>query len=454
MAVRTDAGAEAGISPPEPDLTPQEMIDRAVALRPLLREQSAETEERACPSQEIHEACVAAGFYRCYIPRRYGGYEFGAPTFMRVVQELSRGDVSAGWCIALAAAHALQIASWWPEQAQEEIFGDGDFRCAAVAAPIGPAVRTDGNGPSSRGGNGPSSRHGNGPSSRLTPGWELTGKVGYCSGIPLSTHYMGQALIAGDDGKPTERMLLFVAPRSEFTILDDWGRLMGLKGSASNTITFDRGRIPAHWAIEDALMVDFDVAGRGTPGVELHGNPMYGGRAMACFTLTLTAVAIGGAYAALDEYEEMMHSRLTPLPPMVPRIGDDTFHRWFGSALAKLATAEAAMYNAVDQHMEACRRAAEDGISYSYGEDMRIGCIGREGIIQAWEVFQSEIFRTAGSSAAVDGSRFERIYRDMSMLNSHRNTVLREWAFGELAREHLGLPRRGVGNVQTPRVPK
>ena len=64
MAVRTDAGAEAGISPPEPDLTPQEMIDRAVALRPLLREQSAETEERTCPSQEIHEACVDAGFYR------------------------------------------------------------------------------------------------------------------------------------------------------------------------------------------------------------------------------------------------------------------------------------------------------------------------------------------------------------------------------------------------------
>jgi 3-hydroxy-9,10-secoandrosta-1,3,5(10)-triene-9,17-dione monooxygenase len=410
------------------DLTPQEMIDRATALRGLLREQSAETEQRTYPTDEIHRACMDAGFYRLYVPRRYGGYEFGAPTFMRVVQELSRGDISTGWCIALAAAHALQVASWWPEEAQDEIFGDGDFRCAAVAAPIGPAARS-------------------------ADGWELTGKVGYCSGIPISTHYMGQALIAGDDGKPTERMLLFVAPRSEFTILDDWGRLMGLKGSASNTITFDRGRIPAHWAIEDALMVDFDLAAHGAPGVELHGNPMYGGRAMACFTLTLTAVAIGGAFGALDEYEEMMHSRLTPLPPMVPRIGDETFQRWFGSALAKLSTAEAAMLGAADQHMEACRRAAEDGGragSYSYGEDMRIGCIGRECIIQAWEIFQSEIFRTAGSSAAVDGSRFERIYRDLSMLNSHRNTTLREWAFGEIARDHLGLPRLGRGNVQTP----
>ena len=109
------------------------------------------------------------------MPRRYGGYEFDASTFMRMTQELSRGCVSTGWCVSLASAHALQIASWWGEQAQAEIFGDGDFRCAAVAAPIGTATRIEG-------------------------GWELRGKVAYASGIPYSTHYMGQALIAGEDG--------------------------------------------------------------------------------------------------------------------------------------------------------------------------------------------------------------------------------------------------------------
>jgi 3-hydroxy-9,10-secoandrosta-1,3,5(10)-triene-9,17-dione monooxygenase len=177
---------------------------------------------------------------------------------------------------------------------------------------------------------------------------------------------------------------------------------------------------------------------------------MYGGRALCCFTMTLTAVAVGAAYQALDEYEEMLRTKLTPLPPMVPRITDQTFQRWFGSALAKIQTAEAALFNAADQHREACRRAAEDGIAYTYGEDMRIGCIAREAVVQAWDVVQSEIFRTAGSSAATDGTRFERIFRDMAMLNSHRNTVLREWAFGELAREQLGLPRLGIGNVQPP----
>ena len=40
--------------------------------------------------------------------------------------------------MGLAANHALQIGSW-SERAQDEIFGDGDFRAASVAAPIGTA---------------------------------------------------------------------------------------------------------------------------------------------------------------------------------------------------------------------------------------------------------------------------------------------------------------------------
>src|SRR6202020_2001367 len=117
-----------------------------------------------------------------------------------------------------------------PEQAQSEIFGDGEFRAASVAAPIGTARRVDDE-------------------------WELNGKVGYCSGIPYSTHYMGQALIANRDGTPSDRMLLFVAPRSEFTMLDDWGDLLGLKGSGSQSITFEKGMVPVPWALEDNLIV-------------------------------------------------------------------------------------------------------------------------------------------------------------------------------------------------------
>jgi 3-hydroxy-9,10-secoandrosta-1,3,5(10)-triene-9,17-dione monooxygenase len=416
-----------GVVNADPGLTPRQLIDRVAALRPLLREQSQASELRTRATDEVFEACREAGVFKLYVPRRYGGYGFDPVTYLKVCIELARGDMSAGWCIALAAAHALQIASWWPEQAQEEIFAEGtaDFRCAAVAAPIARAERVAG-------------------------GWSLTGKVGYASGVPFSTHYLGNALIVGDAGKTDGRMLLFVASAQQFDWLDDWGRLMGLKGSGSNTISFDRGFVPAHWCIEDALMVDLDVTPP-TPGVVLHGDPIYGGRAMAPFTLTLAALAVGGAYRALDEYELMLDSKISVMPPYVPRRHDLSFQQWFGKAIARIGTAEAAVINAGEQHNEICRRAAEQGVAPTYYDDWRLSAIGREAICQLWDVLQGEIFRTAGSSAAADGTPLVRAFHDMAMLSSHRNMQMREWGYGEIAREYLGLPRSGPGNVQDAR---
>jgi len=407
-------------SPPEPDLTPKQMIARAVVLRPKLIEEQPATEERRYYSDELHQEFLKAGFYRLYVPRRYGGYGFGVDAYVRVVSELARGCPSAAWCMGLAANHALQVGSWWEERAQAEIFGDGDFRAASVAAPIGPATRTE-------------------------DGWELNGGTAYASGLPYSTHYMGQALMEPDpSGRP--QFLLFVAPRSEWKMLDDWGNLLGLKGSGSHSIVFEGGRIPSHWALEDTFMIDVDPS-NGTPGLRLHDDPLYGGRAIAPFTLSLASIMVGAAYNALDEYETMMTTKPAPLPPMVPRKLDLDYQRYFGRAMTKIGTAEAALYNAADQHMELCQRFVDDGVPYSYGDDHRVAAIGREVMIQAWETMQSDIFRTAGSSAGGKGQRIERIYRDMSMGNSHRNTMLRDWAFREIARWKLGLPRSYEADV-------
>jgi 3-hydroxy-9,10-secoandrosta-1,3,5(10)-triene-9,17-dione monooxygenase len=414
MASTSPQGTTTAIAPPEPDLTPKEMIGRAVALREKLLEQQAATEERTYYSPEMHEEFQRAGFYRTYIPRRFGGYGFGLPTYARVLMELARGCPNTAWCMGLAGNHALQIGSWFPERSQAEIFGDGDFRAASVAMPIGPATRTEG-------------------------GWELNGKISYASGIPYSTHYMGQAMMPDTDPEAPQ-FLLFVAPKSEWTMLDDWGNLLGLKGSGSQSIVFDHGRIPAHFALENTFMIDVDVS-NGTPGLELHGDPMYGGRAIGPFTVSLAALIVGAAYCALDEYEVLMETRMTRRPPMMLRKFDPDFQRWYGAALSKIATAEAAVMNAADQHMELCQRFVDEGRPFTYADDMRVGCIGREAIVQSWETMQGDIWRTAGSSAAGKGERMERMFRDTSMFNSHFNVQLRDWAYRALARERFGLPR-------------
>jgi 3-hydroxy-9,10-secoandrosta-1,3,5(10)-triene-9,17-dione monooxygenase len=394
--------------------TARELIDRAIALRPKLVKRQAAAEELTHYDAEMHEEFTKAGFYRMFMPKRYGGFEVSVPTFMRVVVEIARGCPSTAWCLALAANHALMVGSWFPEETQDEVFEGGRFICASVAAPISePAAKVDG-------------------------GWELNGKVAFCSGIPYSTYYLGQALTPGDGSGAPGPMLLFVAPRGAWEMLDDWGDLLGLKASGSNSIVFDHARIPDHYALENTSMVNVD--GTDVPGARLHGNPLYGGRALGVFTMCLAAVLVGGAYNALDEYEEKLESRTAPMPPFPPRKLDADFQRYFGEAWAKTATAEAALHDCAEQHMELCRRQYEEGIPYSYKDDMLLGCIARELMVQSWEIVSNVLTRTIGASLLKEGERIERIFRDLAVGNAHRNTALRDWAYRELALAHLGLP--------------
>src|SRR5262249_40006279 len=58
---------------PEPGLTAPELIARARALRDTLRAQQDDSDARGCYSPAMHEAFLAAGFYRITQPRLFGG---------------------------------------------------------------------------------------------------------------------------------------------------------------------------------------------------------------------------------------------------------------------------------------------------------------------------------------------------------------------------------------------
>ncbi len=398
--------------PSAPIPSAREIVARAEAMRERLVEHQAETEERTYYSQETHEEFLEAGFYRMLVPKRFGGYELDLATFWRVIIAIARGCPSSAWCLCLAAGHALQVGSLFEEQAQTELFGDGEFLCAAVAAPAGTATRTD-------------------------DGWELNSTHPYSSGAPYSTHYMGQTFAPGSgDGPPP--ILLFVAPRSTWTMLDDWGDTLGLKGSGSHSVRFENAHIPAHYALEHTWMVDTDVSG-GTPGYRLHGNPMYAGRTLAFFQSELAAVMVGAAKGALDEYEEILRTRKTQRPPIVSRIEDPDYQRWFGLATGQVATAEAALLGCAAQWIELARRSTEEGVPFSREEDLRLNMIAREALTLAWNAMQGQIFRTAGTSAARNGQRLERTFRDMAIGWGHFGTIVGDWAAREFAKEHFGL---------------
>jgi 3-hydroxy-9,10-secoandrosta-1,3,5(10)-triene-9,17-dione monooxygenase len=121
-----------------------------------------------------------------------------------------------------------------------------------------------------------------------------------------------------------------------------------------------------------------------------------------------------GAYNALDEYENWMRNKLTPLPPMIKRTEDPDFQRWYGLAAAQIGTAEAAVMNCADRHMEYCRLQAAGERTYAWEDDLYLSTIAREASSRPGR--RSRPTSTGRSlQRREERQRFERVYRDLAM---------------------------------------
>lgn len=397
--------------PPEPDLTPADVIARAEAIAPTLVSRQAEVEERTYYAADVHETFSKAGFYRILVPRRYGGYEFGVDTFFRVVRTLARGCPSTGWMYCLGAVHAVFAATVFPERVQEEIFSVGDFIAPSTVVP-----------------NGTAERHPDG-------GWVVNGTWTYCSGAPYGTHFIGHTLVTHEEGQEPE-VMLFVVSSDQFRRLDDWGQQLGLKGSGSHSLVIENARIPDDQTLnmhQSQYRVTED-----TPGVQLHINPQYGGGVVSFAFLEAACLAVGIAQGALDEYEHLMRTRTTMFPPIVSRAEDPDFQRWYGEATGKLATAEAAVIGTVAMWQDLCAAGPD---AFVPERDWRIATMCREVIRLSWAAVEQHVFPTAGSSSVSRGQRIERVWRDLSMLHTHAGVAvfLRSIGKRELAKATFGV---------------
>jgi 3-hydroxy-9,10-secoandrosta-1,3,5(10)-triene-9,17-dione monooxygenase len=401
-------------------VTPEEITGRARALIPAIRDQQDEAERLGHHTAELDRQFVAAGFYRMLQPRRFGGYEFDLPTFWQVMLAVSAGDPGTGWALTLGAHHALGIGAYFSEAGQRDIFGpSGDFRAPHRAPPMGTAEP-------------------------VTGGYVVTGTWDYCSGIAHATHFMGNALVAGTGdagtgdagtGDAGDRITA-VIPRDEVTVLDDWGdgSTLGMNSSGSNSVRVDGVFVPAHRTVPADWTHGADMA----PGAALHGNPLYCGRIYAVYHAGLVIPVIGAARAALEEFEQIITTRLTYFPPQVPRYTHPDHQRPFGQALALTDTAEAIVLRAGERYMELARRWAAAGEPFSREDDVRLYAMIQQAgqlALRAVEI----IFATASSSSARRGTRLQRYYRDVAMYRGHIAAQPLTTA-GELARVHFGLP--------------
>lgn len=400
---------------PEPDLTPATIIERATRLTPAIRAAQDEDDARGCHSPAMDQDFRKAGFYRILQPKLFGGYEFDYPTFYRTMLQVARGNPGVAWCLALGATHGSLIASHWPERAQYELFGStGDFIAPhRVGAITSSCERAEG-------------------------GYVVDGIWNYCSGIPYATHFVGNVVLREND---KSRILIFVMPRAQLRMLDDWGgdATLGMRASGSNSVEIKKAFIPEHLVIpaKPALWAN-EPMDDGTHGTRLHRNPMYLGRFIGPYHMSLVMPVLGAARAALDEFEENVVTRPTYHPPIMPRREHFDTQRPFGYALMLTNSAEALLMTAAETYMQYCRRWGDDRTPISLEDNVRLyGMVLTAGRLASEAV--EHLFHNASSAASKRGQRLERYFRDVAMYRQHMSAQYLNIASG-IGRVHLGLP--------------
>jgi 3-hydroxy-9,10-secoandrosta-1,3,5(10)-triene-9,17-dione monooxygenase len=248
---------------------------------------------------------------------------------------------------------------------------------------------------------------------------------------------MPVALITQEDG--SKKPFMFILPRKDFTIIDDWGegRTIGLHASSSNSIEIEGAFVPDYNVVPFNFK-DIEWGTEGTPGFQLHQNPLYLGRTSSIFIAGLTQTMVGAALASMDEYERLME-RGSSFPPRVPRAESPEYQLWYGKVVSLAEASRTLLLGAIQEFEERNQAWVDGGAEFTTADDVRV----RGQIVQAARLAQEAIevaFSTAGTtSAGLAGTKLGKYYMDAAMYRTHigaQHDVL----LASLGRVLLGQP--------------
>lgn len=250
----------------------EELLDRARALVPGLRERAIDTAKAGVVPDVSIQEMQDAELFKTVQPKRYGGFEIPFDQHIKIVTELSKGCGASGWVYAVVCDHNMSLGMFTPE-AQEDIWGeDPHVRVSSGLAPSGKVTRVDG-------------------------GWNIEGRWQFSSGSDHCTWIFVQALCFEEEGAPPVSRY-FLLPREDYEILDTWD-VVGLAGTGSKDIEIAGAFVPDHRTVTSR---ELDT-GTG-PGRAVNDGPLYRIPRISTIPYSLVAPAVGIAQSFLDHFVE------------------------------------------------------------------------------------------------------------------------------------------------------
>ncbi|MFI5916446.1 acyl-CoA dehydrogenase family protein [Dactylosporangium sp. NPDC051541] len=244
-----------------------EVLRRVRALAPVLRDRAEEIERGRRLPADVVAALRATGVFRMGFTRELGGPELSSIEQTEVIEALSYGDPSAGWCAMIGSDSGL-YAAFLDRGVVERMFTSLDLVTAGMLFPGGRADRVEGG-------------------FRLTGRWQFGSGITHADWVISGAFRYRDGIAEPGPGGIGPGSVLLMVPREQVEVLDTW-HTTGLAGSGSCDYTITDVFVP----VEHTLYFS-DVRGRPGPLAqpEVHMRNMPG-------------VPLGVARAALDHARE------------------------------------------------------------------------------------------------------------------------------------------------------
>ena len=351
-----------------------EYLERARAFVPALAAAAPEIERQRELPESIVAAMVERGFFRMLLPRSIGGAELLPAPYVRVVEEIAKGDASAAWCLNQGAGCSMTAAYLDPAVAKE-VFG----------LPRG--ILAWGPGP--------------GKARIVQGGYRVTATWSFASGshnaswlgchVPIYDENGKQLL--HPDGSPIIRTPVF--PKSCAEMTDIW-HVIGLRGTGSDK-----------YSVTDLFVPDAYVAARDDDSTRREDGLLYRFSSLQLYASGFAGVAMGVARSALDAFIELARDKV-PFRGKSTLRDNNVVQSQVAQSEARLRSARAFLY----QSLEKITAGVESAGRLTLEQRMEIRLASTFAIHQSLSVVDTA-YHAAGSTAIFEENPFERRFRDI-----------------------------------------
>lgn len=381
--------AEAALKAASGDIpSPADLVERARALIPVLRERAAASEAAANILPETVQAIKDAGLFRILQPRRWGGYEMSPKTFYDVQMALAEGDMSVGWIYGVIGVHNWQIALF-DDQAGQDVFGKDDGAIIASSyMPKGKAEAVEG-------------------------GYRYSGRWQFSSGSKHAQWYfLGGLFPGGGEGIPN--MGTFLIPRSDVELVETWDTA-GLKGTGSHDVVVKDVFVPAYRT--HTHRQGFECK---SPGNAVNSGPLYRLPFGQVFLRSVSTASIGALQALLDEVIAFGSGKLGSFGG---KTAEDPFAQL---AVAEAAAAVADMKNTLRANFDHLEDCALKGVAPAVEDRLRFKYQSSE-VAGRCALHAARLFKVSGGSGLFNSQPFARILANIQAGGQHQANSFQAW---------------------------